>query len=98
NRFSRIAGLSPRVSAASRKLLAMVSATVSTAGPAMSVPPSSRPPRIPALTAGLVFEAEPYSTPSFLLFPAPFAARAGFLGAEIEFLDVLGVHQSVAGI
>ena len=38
NFFSRIAGLSPRVSAARRKLLAIVSATVSTAGPAMLVP------------------------------------------------------------
>jgi hypothetical protein len=35
NFFSRIAGLSPRFSAASTKLRAIVSATVSTAGPAM---------------------------------------------------------------
>src|SRR6266480_3351201 len=40
NFFSRIAGLSPRVSTASRKLFAIVSATVSTAGLAMLVPPA----------------------------------------------------------
>jgi hypothetical protein len=37
NFFSRIAGLSPRVSAARKKLFAIVSATVSTAGRAMRV-------------------------------------------------------------
>jgi hypothetical protein len=37
NFFSRIAGLSPRLSAARKKLLAIVSATVSTAGRAMRV-------------------------------------------------------------
>jgi hypothetical protein len=40
NFFSRIAGLSPRVSTDFRKLLAIVSATVSTAGLAMRLPPS----------------------------------------------------------
>jgi hypothetical protein len=39
NFFSRIAGLSPRVSTAHTKLLAIVSATVSTAGPAIPFPP-----------------------------------------------------------
>src|ERR1700733_6392331 len=98
NVFSRIAGLSPRVATASRKLFAIVSATVSTAGLAMLVSPSPHPPWMPALTASLVSDAELYSTPSFLLFPAPFAPGAGFLGAEIELLDVLRMHQSVAGI
>src|SRR6266702_5439454 len=98
NFFSRIAGRSPRVSAASRKLLAIVSATVSTAGPAMLVFSLSRPPGMPALAglfeAGLAFSLnsplKPRSSPpGFLLFPAPLAAGALFLGAEIEFLDVL---------
>jgi hypothetical protein len=44
NFFSRIAGLSPRVSTARRKLLAIVSATVSTAGRAMLVSSLSSPP------------------------------------------------------
>ena len=44
NFFSRIAGRSPRVSTASRKLFAIVSATVSTAGPAMLVLSLSGPP------------------------------------------------------
>src|SRR3984893_17411543 len=98
NVFSRIAGRSPRVAAASRKLFAMVSATVSTAGPAMLVLSLSSPPRLPALTAGLFPRQPPYSTPSLLLFPAPFAPRAGFFGPEVEFLDVLRVHQALAGI
>src|SRR5512141_96633 len=96
NFFSRIAGFSPRVSAARRKLLAIVSATVSTAGPAMLVPSLSSP----ASDAGwpVFSEAAAYSTPSFLLFPAPFAPGARFLGAEIEFLDVPGMHQPLAGV
>src|SRR3981081_4747729 len=97
NCFSRIAGPSARVSTARRKLPAIVSAAVSTAGPAIPVPPSP----CPALDAGFwqpVFfpRRKPYSTPSLLLFPAPFAARARFLGAEIEFLDILGLHQPLA--
>src|SRR5882724_1134657 len=98
SRFSRIAGRSPRVSTASTKLFAIVSATVSTAGPAMLIPPSPAPPRMPALTASPFSKADPYSTPSFLLFSAPFASRARFLGPEIEFLDVLGVHQPLATV
>src|ERR1700754_2364989 len=104
NFFSRIAGRSPRISAASRKLFAIVSATVSTAGLAMPAPPSPGPLRTPALTASLFPEAAPalnaksFSTPSFLLLPAPIAPRARFLGAEIEFLNVLGMHQPVAGV
>src|SRR5438105_1826067 len=104
NFFSRIAGRSPRVSTASRKLFAIVSATVSTAGLAMLAPPSPRP----LSDAGLwwpvlsetetIFNANSFSAPSFLLFPAPLAARAGFLGAKIELLDVLGMHQSVASV
>ncbi len=43
NFFSRIAGRSPRVSTASRKLLAIVSATVSIAGLAMQVPSLTSP-------------------------------------------------------
>src|SRR6267142_1694104 len=102
NFFSRIAALSPRVSTASRKLFAIVSPTVSTARPAMPVPSSPR-----SAYAGLgcrpwlpVFcpKQRSHLTPRLLLFPAPFAARTGFLGAEIELLNVLGVHQSVAGV
>ena len=37
----------------------------------------------------LFLNAKSSSTPSLLLFPAPLAAGALFLGAEIEFLDVL---------
>src|ERR1700687_70081 len=104
NFFSRIAGRSPRVSTASRRLLAIVSATVSHARLAMLVPSLSSPASAPALTASLFSEAAPlfnakfFSTPSFLLFPAPFAPRAGFLGAEIEFLDVLGMQQPLATV
>src|ERR1700676_5346268 len=104
NFFSRIAGRSPRVSTASRRLLAIVSATVSTAGLAMLVPSLASPASAPALTASLFSEAAPlfnakfFSTPGFLLFPAPFAPRAGFLGAEIEFLNVLGVQQPLATV
>src|SRR6476661_1440222 len=98
NFFSRRAGRSPRVSTASRKLFAIVSATVSTAGLAMPFPPSPRPRRMPALTAGLFSMRKPYLTPRLLLFPAPFAARTGFLGAEIEFLNVPGMHQPLARV
>src|SRR5665647_231623 len=102
NVFSRIAGLSPRVSAARKKLRAIVSATVSTAGPAMRFPPSPHPPRTPALPvffrSRIPFNAKFSLTPSLLLFPAPFAPRAGLLGAEIELLDVLGMHQPFASI
>src|SRR5258708_35655436 len=103
NFFSRIAGLSPRVSTASRKLFAIVSATVSTAGLAMPVPSLSCPPGMPACASLVVrsrnlFNANSFSTPSFLLFPAPFAAGTGFLGAKLELLDVLGMHQTVASV
>src|ERR1700691_3695589 len=111
NVFSRIAGSSPRVSAASRKLFAIVSATVSTAGLAIArslrLPAPlwmSAPLRMPALTTGLVPNTEPvfndksFLTPCFLLLPAPFAARAGFLGPKIEFLNVLGTHQPLATV
>src|SRR5450759_290310 len=98
NVFSRIAGRSPRVCAASRKLLAIVSATVSTAGPAMLVPSLTSPVSDAGFDSRSFSEAEPHSTPSFLLFPAPFAPRAGFLGAQIEFLNVLGVHQPIAAV
>src|SRR4030081_3192826 len=98
NFFSRIAGRSPRVSTASTKLLAIVSATVSTAGPAMLIPPSPPPTSDAGFGSQSFSKADPYSTPSFLLFPAPFAPRARFLGAEIEFLDVLGVHQPLATV
>src|SRR5579883_2545755 len=99
NLFSRIAGASPRVSTASTKLPAIVSATVSTAVPAMPVPPACCRPGcrlfLPSLLDG---EAAPYLTPRFLPFPPPFAARAGFLGAEIEFLDVGRLHQPRASV
>src|SRR6266851_9660664 len=93
NFFSRIAGLSPRVSAASRKLFAIVSATVSTAGLAMLVSPSPDPPgrRLePVFSRKQNPESNAKSllAPCFLLFPAPLTPRAFFLGAEIELLDV----------
>src|ERR1700681_1517607 len=106
-----MAGRSPRVATASMKLFAIVSATVSTAALAMLAPSvlsiSLRP---PALTASLffrnrtrvsrqvVFSAKSFLTPRFLLLPAPLAARASFLGAEIKFLDVLGGHQPLAAV
>src|ERR1700761_5668969 len=95
NFFSRMAALSPRVSTASTKLFAIVSATVSTAGPAM-LPPWSHV--VCQLEPVFLFGVAAYLTPRFLLFPAPFAARAGFLGAKVEFLDVLGMHQTVASV
>src|ERR1700694_503717 len=104
NVFSRIAGLSPRVSTASRKLFAIVLATVSTAGLAMSFPSAFRPASDAGFCQSYCYEAEPVfsanslSTPRFLLLPAPLAPRALFLGAEIEFLDVLGMHQPLATV
>src|SRR5436190_18836780 len=137
NFFSRITGRSPRVSADSRKLVTIVSATVSTAGLAMLVLSLSRPHGKPAwaglfrsrpelslksrlerddlssscsillsehdlfgksapapyqVRAGffLIMLQKPRSSPpGLLLFPAPLAAGALLLGAEIEFLDVL---------
>src|SRR3984893_10844877 len=104
NVFSRVPGLSPRVSTASRKLFAIVSATVSTAGLAMSFPSAFRPASDAGFCQSYCYEAEPVfsanslSTPRFLLLPAPLAPRALFLGAEIEFLDVLGMHQPLATV
>src|ERR1700758_4015243 len=96
NFFSRIAALSPRVSTASTKLFAIVSATVSTAGAAMPVP--SPQGVVCQLEPVLLSEAAAILTPGLLLFPAPFAAGPGFLGAKVEFLDVLGMHQTVASV
>src|SRR6478735_10251033 len=98
NFFSRIAGLSPRVSTASKKLFAIVSATVSTAGLAMLVPPSPSAASNAGFDNRSFAEAGPHLTPRFLLFPAPFAPGARFLGAEIELLNVLGMHQPLATI
>src|SRR3954469_16938646 len=98
NVFSRIAGLSPRNSAARKKLFAIVSATVSTAGRAMRVSSLSLSPPLPALPAIYVRGWQTYLTPSFLLFPAPLAAGTCFLGTKVEFLDVLGMHQAVAAV
>src|ERR1700681_1134359 len=94
NFFSRIAGLSPRVFTASRKLFAIVSATVSTAGLAMLVSPSPDPPgrRLEPVFSrkrSLKSIAKSLLAPCFLLFPAPLAPHAFFLGAQIELLDVL---------
>src|SRR5689334_14463383 len=100
NFFSRIAGLSPRVSTASTKLFAIVSATVSTAGPAMPVP-SPHVSHTSCLVCQLepvLFEAGAILAPRLLLFPAPFAAGAGLLGAKVKLLDVLGMHQTVASV
>src|SRR4051794_38408082 len=94
NFFSRIAGRSPRNFAARRKLLAMVSATVSTAGPAIFAPSSSRPPR----TLLALPRREAYSTPSLLLFPAPLTPGSSFLCPKVKFLNVLGMHQAVAAV
>src|SRR4051794_12322933 len=116
NLFSRIAGASPRVSAARKKLFAIVSPPVSTAGPAMRVPSLSPalplPPcrrfflavRLMHLTSSRPLTPNLPSTPilglppSLLLLPAPLASRALLLGAKVEFLDVLGMHQAVAGV
>src|SRR5207244_11643971 len=103
NFFSRIAGLSPRFSTASKKLLAIVSATVSTAVPAMlasslwsglSLPAGSN--RSCCRRMRAESNAKSFLTPRFLLLPAPLAPRAGFLAAEVEFLDLLRVHQPPA--
>src|SRR5690348_5101804 len=98
NFFSRIAGLSTRLSTASTKLRAIVSATVSTAVPAMlasslwsGLGPACR--LEPVLFARRRPEstAKSFLTPRFLLLPAPLAPRARFLGAEVEFLDVVRI-------
>src|SRR5260370_27088271 len=97
--FSRIAGLAPRVSTASRTLFAIVSATVSTAGLAMLVSPSPSAAADAGFDRPVFFPRQDlYLTPRFLLFPAPFAPRACFLGAEIELLNVLGMHQPLATV
>src|SRR5258708_22032631 len=99
NFFSRIAGLSPRVSTASRKLFAIVSATVSTAGLAMLISPSPSAAADAGFDSPVFFPRQDlHLTPRFLLFPAPFAPGARFLGAEIELLTVLGMHQPLATI
>src|ERR1051325_5110059 len=95
NFFSRIAGRSPRVCTASTKLLAIVSATVSTAGPAMVCSLLLVVPLPDRSAPGL---AGADLTPGFLLFPAPFAPRACFLCAQVELLDVLRMHQPVAAV
>src|SRR6185369_16868719 len=96
NFFSRIAVRSPRVSTASRKLFAIVSATVGTAGLAMPVPFL-----VVDCAGARSFDAwlpGADLTPGFLLFPAPFAPRACFLCAQVELLNVLRMHQAVARI
>src|SRR6266403_1967537 len=99
NFFSRTAGLSPRVSTASRKLFAIVSATVSTAGLAMLVSPSPSAAADAGFDRPVFFPKQDlHLTPRFLLFPAPFAPGARFLGAEIEFLNILGTHQPLATV
>src|SRR6185369_7649199 len=42
-----------------------------------------------------VFSSSP---PVLLLFPAPLAARAGFLHAQVELLDVVLLPQTLAGV
>src|SRR3954471_5157837 len=98
NFFSRIAGRSPRVSTASKKLLAIVSATVSTAGPAICSFPPSWSAALDAGFAGLFPTQAGILPPSLLLFPAPFAPRSCFLCAQVELLDVLGMHQPLAAV
>src|ERR1700712_1827999 len=86
NFFSRIAGRSPRLSTATRKLFAIVSATVSTAGLAICLflhRDRAGAKSFDACLAGVDL------TPGFLLFPAPFAARACFLCAQVELLNIL---------
>src|SRR5882757_1937812 len=94
NFFSRIAGLSPRVATACRKLLAIVSATVSTAGPAMPVSlllvrPGCRLEPVCVPRQRVKSTLKSLSAPCFLLFPASLPPRTLLLGAEIELLDVL---------
>src|SRR5436305_7043844 len=98
NLFSRIAGLLPRVCTASRKLLATVSATVSTAGWAMLAPSSIASHSAARWPRSILQNLKPYLTPSFLLFPAPLTARAGLFRSQIKFLNVLRMHQPLAGI
>src|SRR4029077_620923 len=98
NFFSRIAGLSPRVSTASRTLFAIVSATVGTAGLAMLVPPSPPAASNAGFDSRSFAEADLHLTPRFLLFSAAFDPRARFLGAEIDLLNVLEMHQPLATI
>src|SRR4030081_3675827 len=97
NFFSRIAGRSPRVSTASKKLFAIVSATVSTAGLAIACSLTrGRWCRMPGRSMPGLSDA--ILAPSLLLFPAPFAPRACFLCAQVEFLDILGMHQPLATV
>src|SRR3954453_12821897 len=71
NFFSRIAGLSPRVSTDFKKLFTIVSATVSTAGLAMLSSSLYRLPRPPVLQAGLGFEAVLEFSSNSLVTPMP---------------------------
>src|ERR1700722_19668162 len=72
NFFSRIADLSPRVSTASRKLFAIVSATVSTAGRAMHSLLSPHPLGIRGLVPGIfVRSCSLFLTPNRFQTPRP---------------------------
>src|ERR1700733_11664526 len=94
NFFSRIAGRSPRVCTASKKLFAIVSATVSTAGLAIACFLSWSV--VPGARSFDAWSSHPILAPGLLLFPAPFAPRACFLCAQVELLDVPGMHQPLA--
>src|SRR5262249_25504228 len=53
---------------------------------------------VPAPPAALTGRDDRFvgSAPDLALFPAPLAAGAGLLGAQIELLDVLALHQALA--
>src|SRR6185312_15833812 len=70
-----------------------------------SAPPAWPCPSLPVvsclacqLVPVLFSKAGTYLAPSFLLFPAPFAACTGFLGAKVKLLNVPGMHQTVASV
>src|SRR5262249_38605502 len=44
---------------------------------------------LPPCRRSMIRDRQRYLTPRFLLFPAPFAPGAGFLGAKVKLLDVL---------
>src|SRR5213080_4022375 len=98
NFFSRIAGLSPRVSAASRRLFAIVSATVSTAGLAISFLPLLRPLRTPALTARSFPEARPAFNATFSSFSSAVRPGRPLPWRQGKLLNILGMHQPLATV
>src|SRR5262249_4881433 len=70
--------------------------------PALAAPPHQVRGRLAGATGSdflfLTSDFCPLSPPHLALLPAPLAPRAGFLGAEIELLDVLAPHQPLAAV